>query len=163
MAALLTDNQKAWVAELRSGNRRQTNGVLKRVEAGEESFCCLGVASEMSGLCVQSKTNHDRSYINVMFTPVGRESKYETFPPGEVLVWLGAADSGTTNGGDVVLDVPRKIELLEMQGARSDFDYYEVGNPRSELGGMTAANLNDDGFTFEMIADCIEYFGIKVR
>lgn len=41
----LTTNQQAWVDALRSGEFRQTSGLLTRVdEEGNESHCCLGVA-----------------------------------------------------------------------------------------------------------------------
>lgn len=38
-----------WVAYLRSGNFKQTEGTLRRVEqgTGEKRYCCLGVACEL--------------------------------------------------------------------------------------------------------------------
>jgi len=38
-----------WVAALRSGKYKQTSGVLKRMESGACSYCCLGVLATLAG------------------------------------------------------------------------------------------------------------------
>lgn len=37
-----------WIAALRSGNYKQTTGVLKRETDGAVSYCCLGVLCELA-------------------------------------------------------------------------------------------------------------------
>lgn len=169
MPATLTDNQKAWVAELRSGNRTQTKQALKIVDNGLESFCCLGVASELSGLCIQRVSPHADGQIQ--FAEVGTEGNglgdwYPSFPPPSVMYWLGAyAVEDYAESGDIHIDVPLEIASLPQQGLHEDARYWDDPNCKEERPlireCMSAAELNDLGFTFSQIADVIEYFGIK--
>lgn len=40
--------KRQWVEALRSGDYRQGHGVLHRVSADDETFCCLGVLCELA-------------------------------------------------------------------------------------------------------------------
>lgn len=62
----LTENQKAWLAALRSGEYKQTTGVLKDACG----YCCLGVAADLAvkaGVCSEDEAFRekltDRRYI----------------------------------------------------------------------------------------------------
>jgi hypothetical protein len=52
---------KHWVAALRSGDYKQTQGALRRVENyGSTSYCCLGVYCDLAGKKVnQTRGNTD--------------------------------------------------------------------------------------------------------
>lgn len=172
MAAQLTENQRTWIAELRSGARNQTKSVLKRVGAdGEVSFCCLGVAAELSDTCVQRRDEYDERVgflpANRITDQLGNEvSPYETLPPGEVLVWLGIAHEARVASSDITVDVPDEMRHLREQGTEDlCMRYYRDLDPddddRATLTYLSAASMNDDGFTFDQIADVFEYFGLK--
>lgn len=166
MATTLTDNQRALVDALRSGNYVQGTGRLKRLlseyDSTDAEYCCLGVATEISGLCVESR-NHTDSERVIGFVTAGDpgSSPSLTYPTVEVTDWLGASEYHT----DVLLDIPDEIAHMSIQGYTPGKieeyfgdrqDLYDPG-PISQLG---LALLNDEGFTFNQIADCIEYFGI---
>lgn len=47
----MTPQLKAkWIEALRSGEYKQTTGILRYVDNGEESFCCMGVLCEVVGV-----------------------------------------------------------------------------------------------------------------
>jgi hypothetical protein len=63
--------KQKWVAALRSGKYQQGSSVLKRVDNGETSHCCLGVLCETDG--IKSKdtgSNWSKAFV----FPNGEES-----------------------------------------------------------------------------------------
>jgi hypothetical protein len=88
MNTLITDNQKLWVAALRSGEYEQGKGSLNPTA---NSFCCLGVACEISNLgkFERPDTNPARSNYRVNTDDLYEYRK--TLPP-EVVEWLGLKD-----------------------------------------------------------------------
>lgn len=74
----LNPNAQKWVDALRSGKYRQARNFLR----SDDSFCCLGVACEISGLGAWSE---DAYLIN--------EWGGNKLLPGQVQKWLGLKDS----------------------------------------------------------------------
>jgi hypothetical protein len=108
---------KQWVAALRSGKYQQcTNGLRKG-----NTYCCLGVANEISGL---GKWIDDYAFQDATLAEAevaGEDKTYEEeFTSPDVQEWLG---------------------LRTKDGS---------------IGGITLAELNDDGVPFDEIADIIE-------
>lgn len=143
----MNENAKAWVAALRSGEWAQAKRMLRNVKDGHCSFCCLGVASEMSklgeweGSCFQdhdqsaetAKRRFGKSFCDDCSGPdmyeedhpfCPHEVKAEEFAAPLVQSWLGLASE------DGALMVDGKKTSLAM--------------------------LNDDGRSFAEIADIIE-------
>jgi len=56
-----TDRIRTWVAALRSGDYRQTQGALSTPD--EDSFCCFGVACKVFQFAL---TDHLRTYEEVL-------------------------------------------------------------------------------------------------
>lgn len=126
-----------WTAELRSGNRQQGRGRLHEVlEDGTEAFCCLGVVEDMlyqRGLSTRKLWERDEEDE--------RPSCYAYTEGGE-------EETG------VLTDKAREYVGFE------DGQF----NPDIRLPGVvdSLAELNDDGLTFDQIADVIDYaFGGK--
>lgn len=97
-----------------------------------EEYCCLGVACVLAG-------------IEADPTPYGDDEPYRLYFDNEPLVlpqrgqdWLGV-DEGNPN-----IDAPRWLRIDTQDGDPWPAD---------------VATLNDDGFTFNQIADLVEYFG----
>jgi hypothetical protein len=149
MAAELTDNQRAWVDALRSGKFKQGVGALKKFRDDVPTYCCLGVATELTGFAGEETEETGLVY----FTRPGEsedDSGYVSFPFAEVREWLGDNNTGGMSG-DIYLDVPDEIAKLPSPRGLVDAIFYNTG----------VSVLNDDGFTFDQIADCIEYFGVR--
>ena len=105
-----------WVTALRSGNYKQTKERLHRTD---NTFCCLGVLCDISGLGVWESAN---LVDGIMYTTKGGQTV--GFPPEDVRDWAGI----NSVSGCIHLD-----------------------------SGLTSlATLNDNGATFEEIADIIE-------
>ncbi len=133
-----TEAQTKWIAELRSGNRKQTTQVLERVnpETFEtEGFCCLGVGCSMF---LSETRSRDDSSEDVYY---GDDYATDTEAP------------------------PELVEILHLRGDEGDFDFDHLSDavvdtlPYNQRGGGTCSNLaalNDMGWTFEQIADFIE-------
>lgn len=127
-----TELIQEWVDALRSGDYKQTSGVLGRERDGERSYCCLGV------LC-QVAVGHD-----IIAEPDvhGRELQYANFastmPPPEVRQAL--AEGGEDR---FYWEVNTPEELLQEEDSYSDV--------------IDLTDLNDTHkYTFDQIADAIE-------
>lgn len=137
----MNENAKAWVAALRSGNWEQATCALRKEKDRTTSFCCLGVANEMSGLGtwmdeqdfqdIDQSAATDRRYRGVehcddcdLDALCHHAVKSEEFASPMVQDWLGLA----TEDGVLVID----------------------GKETS------LARLNDEGKSFAEIADIIE-------
>lgn len=69
--AELEEHRKAWIAALRSGNYKQGTQYLRRVD---DTYCCLGVACEISGLVTPIRDAHicytyGQDFYNVSLPP----------------------------------------------------------------------------------------------
>ena len=132
------ENIQKLVDALRSGEYRQTGGMLRR----GDSFCCLGVACDISGLG-QWKDYDGRAIGNTYYEYVydipgsgdDRSHMGTAVLPTEVRDWLGV--------NEVNPEVNYVVE---------DDDGYDAGH--MEIAGV--ASLNDDGYSFDKIADFFE-------
>jgi hypothetical protein len=156
------DNFKAWVANLRTTTLAQGTNKLCEVDSkGGRHFCCLGIGSKQAG--VPHEMNHETR--NLEFG----EYHSDTLAPYEFMVWLDLVPLGVAEmvgqngfdpdldgGFDVHLDMPMKIKHLKQQGKE---DRQPTDRCLNEF--TTAAGLNDNGFTFAQIADCLSFFGVR--
>lgn len=94
-------------------------------------YCCLGVACELSGITRKKHEEYDE-------TTWFYDDEYLVLPTS-VQNWLGVDDTNP------VLDMPPSVYLHPQDD--------EASHARD------VASLNDEGFTFDQIADLIEYFG----
>lgn len=129
---------REWVEELRKGDRKQARGALHVInEDGSESFCCLGVLEDI----LVRKGLEQRVFVAGDPEGIGAE-KLDQYG------YYGIDDSQLGNETGVL--------TKSAQAALG----IEVGNPDVELadgdGVASLAELNDEGYTFEQIADLIE-------
>lgn len=118
-----------WVAALRSGDYEQAQGTLS---VNYESFCCLGVACEVAGVRRKSTYGGD-GYENIFNDD------------SEVI-------NSATNA-----QLPK--QLAKALGWKWETGAFDIGTYRyREPLEYELSVLNDDGFTFDQIADIIEYF-----
>lgn len=133
------EKKAAWVAALRSGEYKQTGRSLCRMKDGNRSYCCLGVLSDLSvtdGVGeweTPSDLRQDTSYVLFWNEPSIVVGGYYT---RAVRQW-----AGMTHDAD-------KIE----------FEFTDPRTGNIETFHVDLAGLNDSGFTFNQIADVIDYF-----
>lgn len=136
---------EAWIEELRSGRREQATGALCHIdENGKQSFCCLGVVTDMYaaqiGISKEISTAHHLNFSDPQVR-YGEHGENAVLPV-EMIDFLGLPH----NQRNPSFDLPLTSEQIE----------------QAEVDGMPyiicLAELNDDGFTFEQIADVIQYF-----
>jgi hypothetical protein len=152
---------KARVEALRSGEYKQVQGVLKKVEVKEPGgdeihrvvgYCCMGVACELiPGIeATLLEDDEDEEYER----PVYFDSNYE-LPPAAFYRWLGLGDYDSDH---VYLDVPLDLRV------QKDTTPAYLGDNEMLAISTNLANMNDGGeFTFAQIADCIAYFGVTME
>jgi hypothetical protein len=158
------ENFKAWLREMRTTDKAQTDGVLCRIlDDGTKGYCCLGLGSLLvPGIHVEEVENGwmddgEGGESEVYFG----ETAEKELAPIEFIDWLGITTAEESNNGyDVAYDWPAD---LTWQGVKSNQENRPLtpGGIGVNAGLCTAASLNDDGFTFEQIADIFEYFGIR--
>lgn len=127
-----------WTEALRSGKYKQGQGKLQ--EKGQ--YCCLGVLCELSPV-VKAVTRTYDDIVGYEPVSVAHGDRDVNYPPTAAWLWAGWQDknpfvetgpSQTRDGGSVS-------------------HYSDRGHV-----GHYLSNLNDAGFTFNQIADLIEYF-----
>lgn len=120
-----------WTTALRSREYEQTTGELCTTYSdGSRKYCCLGVACEAMGLT----GDESGQYLGV-----------NSILPFEVAAWL--LGQGMAELGDAVRD-----PMIAL-GTYTDRDGYAYM--------LRCTALNDEyHFTFEQIADLVDYFGI---
>lgn len=104
--------RKLWVEALESGKYKQGKMRLKRTDAGEDRYCCLGVLCDLAakhGICDESREDYAGNWV----------FDYKTYtPPTSVLNWIGlASDSGVFRTDDDV----RPRSLTSTNDKSSDF------------------------------------------
>lgn len=150
---------------LTDGSHEQVHGKLMGyLDVGKIGHCCLGVAADISGCGKFDKTSgywFDDVDENPETMVNHQSSNYLT---QNVAKWLdlkwddndheGTRNFKLSNPGFKVLDCEGR--QLFTQPTHFDLE----GNPVSETKPIAPglANLNDAGFTFAQIADCIRYF-----
>lgn len=122
-------NVKAdWLTALRSGDYKQTQGCLR----DDTGYCCLGVLTDLwvKGSSVEWHPKPFGTAFSIATPGWGAES---SVTPRGVMSWSDLTNStGTT--------------LLGATEDETTDNFY-----------VTLSDLNDNGFTFEQIADVIEY------
>ena len=131
----MNESQKALVEALRSGEYKQTKYALCKTNGEQPSYCCLGVACEVYQKTVGGLTLSEVSEQRVYN---GRAQDL----PLPVKEWLGFHDSIGQ------IDELKQDELLDF--------LKEKGVDVKDWNTDTLAELNDNGVSFEVIADIIE-------
>lgn len=137
-----------WIAELRSGRRKQGTGTLRYQIGKHIAECCLGVYCDINPAFewINNQDEDDSRFEAKMVDSDGVPSSSMTTIPSEyadeVLGW-------PNNNGRFVIPLPEhKHGPLQGQDLASGFT--------NDTFFLT--ELNDCGFTFPQIADVIEYF-----
>ena len=141
----MNENAKAWVAALRSGKWQQARSALRKVENDTFSFCCLGVASEIS------KTGE---WVGECFQD--REQSAETAKRISGKAFCDDCESEVETGLDIACNHVVKAEefaaplVQKWLGMVSEDGDLMLDGKRTSL-----ALLNDAGKSFAEIADVI--------
>lgn len=160
-----TERIRAWCDVLWEGTYEQGKGHLaaSTVTFHEDAdptvtvgYCCLGVGCLVAGVRHEVETNPSERLVEEG-DPLGNFGDgYTDLAPPEFMDWLGLPVGNSigreTNGSDVYIDIPVGMPKQGLEDAGSAFQQTQ--------GQITAAGLNDSGFTFPQIADLIWYFGL---
>ena len=133
------------MAALRSGEFQQCSGRLKRFDAdGNASYCCLGVLQEV----VSGEVSHGAAdgEFDMQGNPL-----CDAVPPME---WLTANGIKFFDHLGYAVTVPT-IYVTELEPTEEDDEGNLIKLPPTET-CESAASLNDNGCTFEEIADFLE-------
>lgn len=127
-----------WIQALRSGDYKQGRNKLQ----WDGNFCCLGVLCELSPV-VEAAYNPILEAVTYT-SLIEAEDRDENYPPAAAWIWAGWMD---------------KNPFVETgPGQFPDGSASSGGSPFMRGAGHYLSNLNDAGFTFDQIADVIEYF-----
>lgn len=127
--------KKTWIAALRSKKYTQGRCNLRTID---DTFCCLGVLCELAV---------EQNVIPPATPPIswlrgGKNYEYEEcdgYLPTSVLNWIQVEEGNVNTEHNNSMIVPGLKE-------------------RDKLSDVTLTLLNDNGFSFDQIADIIEYF-----
>lgn len=152
MTQKLGPKQKQWVDALRSGKYNQCRGNLHVLDVGH---CCLGVACDIF-LGKEDSTKQLKSYKDISTDLVGVWDGESTDLPHDLLIDLWFADSEgqlMNNEEDKELhlhmsDLDEKEPFVD----NPDFDFHRMRRVTSLVG------MNDEGMTFEEIANFVEKY-----
>lgn len=137
------ENVAKLVAALRSGEYEQGRNSLR---TRGDSYCCLGVACDISGLGKWEKRESALSFDFTDWEYVIRDSNGEKVAsdsstlPAPVAQWLGMAVDGE----------------FYLPDAQIRWDTQEANTDRHNL-LVELTSLNDEGMPFEQIADILEH------
>ena len=133
-SSLSPEVKERWVEALRSGNYLQTIERLKATISDDKvGYCCLGVLCEIES--VPNSRVHDDIDNRDCF-----EFEFNDHFTSNSSLNFGWAQKRGMNSS-----VGEFVIFFELFGEK----FYQV---------RSLASLNDDGFTFEQIADVIDYF-----
>lgn len=149
-----TRNTVAWIENMRTTLSLQGQGRLCVILNGQRRYCCLGLGSEQAGV-----ESAEMTHTNGLEIGYGSTKQFG-LAPVEFIDWLGVpyiSEREDGMGYDLVPDFPEGLtEQVPECGDRACTDCTE----RAPL-KMTAASMNDTGFSFHQIADVFDYFGIR--
>jgi len=133
-----------WVKALRSGDYRQTQ---RKLSDGEGGFCCLGVLCEAKGLpkmVVHASVTEEYSVQDVFYVFDGGPASFGD-GPGGIYAGTGRMSSGV---------IPQKYQSTILE----DLDLSQVVVFRGDEDELSShlMQMNDDGLSFDDIADYIE-------
>jgi len=129
-----------WVAALRSGKYQQARGILCSVRFSKRSYCCLGVLSDLAVADgVGQWLKLDPEYLS--YSIDGTESNSVSgYYADTIQVWAGTRNEFSDDEAETAIS----------------FSYIKDGERLRQAESL--ADLNDGGFTFDQIADLIDYF-----
>jgi hypothetical protein len=145
-----------FVSALRSGAYDQTHHTLGRSVNDEKSYCCEGVAVERYGAAlgyeVDWRTTHNYHSTTENDTQLlwARDTHYADgmYKNAPMQLWVDMGLAPDLNA-DFAFELPSGLRLRDPEDTRLMF-----------------YDLNDDGFTFDQIADMIEWqflHGVEVK
>lgn len=140
MTAEQTERIRDFVAALRSGEYKQTHWKLAREhDDGTKSYCCEGVAYERYHAQFEGFTLEWDLYNQGEMCMVAKHGEYVGFNVAGVAFWeqMGMLIEGRNT---LTLELPYGLNII---GHGDNLVEY--------------ASLNDDGLTFEQIADLITW------
>lgn len=148
-----TEVKAKLLTALRSGEYSQTRHTLCSIDKdGKSSFCCLGVATDLFLKEIGEEWVKYEEYGNA----IGYADS-DKYLPEPVREWAEMAGSNPR----FQIHLPLMTETLyRNSGDRTDYIHVDLDNGWDNSTyylEMTLASLNDSGFTFEQIADVIEY------
>lgn len=128
MNTINKERARVWVAALRSGDYKQASMALRV----SDKFCCLGVLCDISktGTWVCEYDPEENPLQDKRYYRVNGFEDYTQLPV-PVRDWLGIPE------GDPAIDIP------------------ETRDHENDCSAVTLAGLNDQGLTFNQIADVI--------
>lgn len=138
------ENVKALLSDLRSGKFAQTHSRLGVRVDGEDAFCCEGVGSKRAceALSLEIKVTTLDASLN---TDVWWFDGQQSLASGAVARFYGFEVSDNSSAPGWIVWLP---SLPRYAG------YSQTPNWRQQL----LSDLNDNGFSFEQIADVIEWY-----
>jgi hypothetical protein len=125
------DDINTWIEALRSGNYKQTTDLLTR---SYQSFCCLGVLCDVTNAPKGTSPTGLEGYV--LEYANGQTEFSSSTLPNNMATYYGLEDGA----GFLTL-----AHLTDNLGREWNFQ-------------VELADLNDQGFTFDQIADVIEYY-----
>jgi hypothetical protein len=133
-SSLSPEVKERWIEALLSGNYLQTIQKLKATISDDKvGYCCLGV------LCEIENVPNRRVYDNI-----NNRDRFE-FEFNDQFFSNSSLDFGWAQKRGMNSSIGEFVIFFELFGEK----FYQV---------LSLASLNDDGFTFEQIADVIDYF-----
>lgn len=167
---MMNDNIRAWIEQMRTTTEEQAQQHLAVCRHDEVTgqrvigYCCLGLGSkELADVNVQivDEGMNETVYMNQM----------QDLAPVAFRVWLGVLDEEgyvMNDESDVSIDYPLRAVDYSDPGLTRLANLRQQGHGGSPtytpplVGAlMSAASLNDAGFTFAQIADVVAYFGLR--
>lgn len=138
----------AWLERLRSGEVEQGSGYLHRSYLNEDGnqvdqMCCLGVCSALHADKLSTKVNRLETVV--------RYNGMGSYPEISVLQFMGIPDSHIEEksvGFSVLVSIDEEL----MKHRIPDFDCLTDLNEDK----ISVDTLNDNGFSFDEIADLLE-------
>ena len=147
---MLEAHAKIWTAALRSGKYKQGIGflTLEFVKGPDVivEYCCLGVACAIADQFGISLDSYVTKYSSVV-APAASAAAFGS----AVVVHARRTIYGRQRAGDVL---PKEM-LSIIKTPIGEFTIYDVDG---ESESFSLVNLNDSDFTFNQIADVIDYF-----
>jgi hypothetical protein len=142
------ENLETWLREMETTDKPQVDGFLCRATDDDKDvlgYCCLGLGAELvPGINIITVGENEDGYCGSKFFG---ETAEDALAPVEFIDWLGIdrSDAEDKSSYDIALDFPDEMHTIDGNEARYN---------------LTAAGMNDAGFTFPQIAQMIRYFGI---
>lgn len=171
---MMNDNIRAWIEQMRTTTEEQAQQHLAVCHFDTENdrqvlgYCCLGLGSkELADVEVEIITPGTPENGEEMPVYMNR---MQDLAPVAFRVWLGVLDEDypLQDESDVSIDYPLRAVDYSDPGLTRLANLRQQGHGGSPtytpplVGAlMSAASLNDAGFTFAQIADVVAYFGLR--